>query len=283
MSGASADDDLNDFQDDPEMPELLDMQNVSYSDDSDYDPEDDYEAEDNEVEQENYDWNDPVNFVDESLQLNASQNEAGSASNQGEFDGDDEVESGEKILTGKDKKWFDRHYGHCNHEACKFESAVSTAASFHSMPEEERMYAVRMMMFSTSTPTGQLSDLVTEESLYNAGLRQKDAAMKGDSDDDDDSDSSEKMPTEKKTRPVGVYLIRGKKICRNAFAAVVHVHPRTLSKLRRDMAAADGIHVRMHTRVKNRTGKFGPQIIIVRAFINMYANDNGLESPVYSN
>jgi len=110
----------------------------------------------------------------------------------------------------------------CEHPECKIPNLLILAQYFASMKEHERINAVRMMLVCISAPAGHTNNLLDEPSEGRKRARK--------------SIGAEKNCTT-------TFCLRGKSVCREEFAAVLQVSPKTIERHAQDVTSKDGISI----------------------------------------
>lgn len=122
----------------------------------------------------------------------------------------------EKAIRARALLHYNKHM--CDHEACKIPDAHELAYSFQRKTEEERFFSIRCMIFSLAPPA-QPDDVAAGP----AGPANK----------------TSKRPRSKAaaTASSSFYAMRGRKICRDAFLAIVQVSSDKLDELVREVTS----------------------------------------------
>eukprot|EP00171_Calliarthron_tuberculosum_P003201 IDg3201t1 len=126
--------------------------------------------------------------------------------------------------------------------------------------EVERVSFLRSILFALSAPVDQENELSTYATSARIKKRRRDTKSTG--------------------RTTVAYAVKGRRLCRPAFAAVLNVSEKKLQRHTQDVAntPAQDIYVTKHNRA--RVEKYGVQTIIAHAFLKSYAANYGLKCPL---
>jgi len=132
------------------------------------------------------------------------------------------------------------------------------ARSFRGMTEPERVQFIRAMLFATAArKDAQNACLATSNTA--ARKRRSDTCSEG--------------------RTTIGYFVKGKRLCRPAFAAVLQLAEHTCQRHAKDVADSDVPSLYLTKHIGSTTGRMGVQKVIVAAFLKQYALVNGMECP----
>lgn len=135
------------------------------------------------------------------------------------------------------------------------------SVSFAALKESERIQNVKSILYALCSRKNTTNDLfdITEDI---AEARKK------------------KRRTEVSTgRSCCRYALKGKKLCQAMFAAIVQMHPRTISSYATQVA--EEMEITLHTihEGDRRSGKMSSQSTVVMAFLTQYAQLNAMACP----
>lgn len=159
------------------------------------------------------------------------------------------------------KVHFDTQMAKCKcDEACNFPGALQLAESFAKMSETERVSFVRAILFALTAPPDSAHDFV-EWFPVSAQDRKR-----------------HRRSSNAAARSTTVYAIRGRRMCRSAFSAIVQLNARVIN---RHGATVSTMAPAIHTTGagNNRKGSLSVQSRTVVLFLNRYSNLNALSCP----
>lgn len=134
--------------------------------------------------------------------------------------------------------------------------------SFGLMDEESRINAVRFILLGLTAPQEYQNDLQAwdpKRGLTRKRRRQEDGV------------STFNIKT--------VYSIKGRRLCRFAFSAIVQVHASTLNKHARVVASAPSVQAYHNNSSNRRLSLHSTQTIVAERFLTKYGERNGLQCP----
>lgn len=153
---------------------------------------------------------------------------------------------------------FDNNFAACRCQPkCVIDDLYEIAKSFANMNESDRVNAIRFMLFSTTSPSSevnQMSDCINQC-----------------------ANSKRNLHSPCYVKPV--YAIKGRRLCRFSFAAVVQMNTKVISEHALEISNSDVIENYDTQACKRRKGRPSPHTIIVITFLDWYAGENGFENP----
>lgn len=140
---------------------------------------------------------------------------------------------------------------------CSFPGMLELAKSFALLSETERGNALRAILLAITAPTGDINDLFCG----------------------DTSSRKRSRRTYEEANCTTRYCIRGNRVCRAAFSAIVQMHPRTVNRIGKAVANSERFQLADGAAKANRKGKLTVQSIVALAFLKRYGELNGMSCP----
>lgn len=148
----------------------------------------------------------------------------------------------------------------CKHSSCNFPDYGSIAKQFRSMNVNERIITMRNIMFATTAPCDETNEL----SVYSRSIIAK---------------KRRRQNEDARGRSTMKYCIKGRSMCREAFAFLFSLDEKTVERHASKVANGNGFISYECKLSESRKGKYGIQRIVVLGFLTTFQNTYGLESP----
>lgn len=155
----------------------------------------------------------------------------------------------------------------CSHEACNHPNYCADAAGFRTMTATQRISIVRCILYATGVAAeAEVCSELLGDHRYRTDLRKRRTKYKQAHDC---------------VAPRGsfVYAMRGRKLCRDAFANLVGLNANTITRHAKDVTMSPSLLLYETRHNESHTGKLGIQRRIVDGFLGYVSSTYGLECP----
>lgn len=203
----------------------------------------------------------------------------------------EEEDGGNSTVSTSAVAHFAKHVASClcKEGSCimRVRDAETLCKSLAKYNADERRLVVKSMLLTSSSGPNEPNDLVAAPERRMQRKR-RGAARSAASEPTREptalpstaATSVEQAANKEAPQTTTVYALRGVRVCRSAFAAVVQLTPNTVSNFARVVAGGDGFDPPVDGTGKSRIGKYSQQRLMAVAFMHAYGHDNGLENPV---
>lgn len=145
---------------------------------------------------------------------------------------------------------------------CEIDELQDLELSFAEMDEQNRVNAVRFMILRVTSPPqqqNQLSSLDTKRAISRKRGMEEEGSK----------------TLYRKT----VYCVKGRRICRFTYSAVVQLNPCTVQKHAHDVASASRVGAYQEYASKRRQSILSQHSVVAERFLNRYGELHGLQFP----
>lgn len=144
---------------------------------------------------------------------------------------------------------------------CELSNYLRTCISFARMKEQDRVHAIRCMLFALTAPVEGCNDLNEWDPKSGSNRKRRHSTALGNA----------QVQT--------VYALKGQRLCRSCFGAVVYMHPGSINHHASEVSKTFEADVYSPNLSQRRKGIVTPQTAVAVSFLDRYADNNALMCP----
>lgn len=166
---------------------------------------------------------------------------------------------------------FDHYKSQCKCDPpCLIDEHLPSSRAFYNMNEPDRVNAVRFMLLPLTSPPSKRNELLRSETTRRVGSKRKRQT---------EIEVDHCLESQTNSKHMTTYAFRGQRLCRNAFAAIVHLCPNTINIHSKEICSTTEVSTYNPRLSSRRKDISSPQTKVVLTFLDWYGSEFGLECP----